>query len=1033
MKTAPDGEKRWTIVLSTDMVDFTHVTQTIGNEKAFSLLQEILGIARAAIVANGGHVVDTAGDGILAAFGAPRSLEHPAALSCQAALNFRHALATQADRLKNQYGITPQFRTGIAGGEAMVAFVDDDTIKIVGDPVNKAARLQSLAKPNDILIGESIFQEAEGLIQAQPAGTAEIKGFASPVAFYALEKVFADQTRFRGIQRRGIVAFVARRAELDHALSVLNRQTHPQILVVRGPPGIGKSRLTHEVTNRLSPGQAAYTGQSAPNGQQSFAPVYEMLRQALNLTSEMSQSDILRQADLAYPGLCDPAALATVLAPPSADGDELNRALEERRLLRDLLIGISAADTCIFVLEDAHWADASTAALLDMIRSTPLPLIITGRPEFAPDWLTDPDVDVIDLDPLDETDIAAIVNARLDDPVAPALSALIANKAEGIPLIAEEILRALQHNDQLEFSAAGLNLRETDTSLVTGNVAHLVLSRFDQQDPAIKRRLQIAATIGRDFSADLLARATGDTAAVQDFAGLLEERGAGQWRFTHALVRDAVYDSLLMAEKTRIHLKVAEALEAAQDPNNARIAEHFQLAGEDDRAVPHLIAAAEQNLRVYALSEAVSACEAAMTVIEKDPQIVDEPTFGRLASTWMRALNASAQFMVSNTVVPRLLPRLENAPYSRTLPITRTFAAINLAHLRDYPKALSFAQAALHAAEENQDPVGAAWAKLALMRIYEETYMEPPDVIAKLADEIMPVAEKHGDRHLGMNALYVKSAMYRSSGRKKEALATSEQISEFAKLYNDRRARGFASWSQAVVFAVEGNPEALRDITNRAFEDVIPGTSDEYAWLACAGYGAIMLDPPEQAWPQLLSIQEKFRPTGDFNIIHSSIYTQGMLSFKQGRVAQGWRTFCDLVADAEARTNVNMIRQVRIARAEILLILSGLIDAAAETPPGRPTYPRLRPGLRDIAIFAKLRLTARRIAKEDYHRCLELDPLQYGTHFARAKIGLGLLANAKGDAKAARALIMAGYESAVAEDLTILIDRAERALSSLKG
>ena len=160
-----------------------------------------------------------------------------------------------------------------------------------------------------------------------------------------------------------------------------------------------------------------------------------------------------------------------------------------------------------------------------------------------------------------------IVQARIAQPIALGLADLISAKSEGIPLIAEEITRALQHGDQLIETNAGIDLVSDSAELVTGNLEHMVLSRVDRLPAEQKSLLQVAAAIGRDFSESLLHRASGTDTPLTDLDGLIAPLDKDQWQFSHALIRDAVYGSLLSGQREKVHGQIAAALEK-QSTNN---------------------------------------------------------------------------------------------------------------------------------------------------------------------------------------------------------------------------------------------------------------------------------------------------------------------------------------------------------------------------------------------------------------------------------------------------------------------------------
>ncbi|SEW42818.1 Predicted ATPase [Cognatiyoonia koreensis] len=1022
MLTTPTGEKRWTAILSTDMVGSTRITQEIGNEKVYELLQHVLGLVREEVEAHGGHVVDTAGDGILAAFGAPRALENASVQVCAAANAFRRRLNAERQTLAKRFGVIPSFRTGIAGGNAMIAHENDDSIKVVGDPVIQATRLQTIAGPGDVLVTLDIQREIDGFATTTDLGFQPIKGFDDPVHIHALGEMLEAITRFDGTRRRGMVGFVSRKKELDQAVSSVLSQERPRILLVSGVAGVGKSRLVHEVVAKVPDDRTVCFGQCIPTGQTPFGPIYEILRQVIGHAGPPDA--VLRKLT----DYCDAENLRVVLDPKT---DALTRALQEREILTEILRQLSKQKAIIFVIEDIHWIDSASNDLLAGLACEPLPLIVTARPTYAAEWARDDGVSKVVLSPLSDSEIGEIVVARFASPVSPELNGLVARKSEGIPLIAEEIIRALKSGSQLVETPDGLGLGEGETGFVTGNLQHLVLARVDRLSASQKAALQLASVIGRDFSTSLLKKAMNTHVDLAGLGDIVEQKDDDHFRFVHALIRDAVYGSLLSSERRMAHGRVAQALESLADTETfARLADHFTQAENAAKAVKYLVQAAQQSLQSYALRDVDILLEQAMQYIEADPTLIEPESFASLAMTWIRALDQLGSFGQVLDVGTRLLPHLQTHSLGHEANMVRNLSAIALTHTRDYAAAEQLAQKVLAEAETTHDALGAAWAKLALLRTYEETYWRPPDWIIDLADQIIPVAEAENDTHLAMMTLYQKSAVYRSSGRRRLALETADKIASYSRTHNDRRGRSYALWARALVSIVEGTPEQAYQTVQDGRKHVIPGSADAVVVNMVELYCRIFRDPPSVMKPLLERYRAAVIGRPDYNLIHSADLSLILIAFKERRLADGWRMINQIMPEIAHSGNVNMWRQYLHLRAELLLILAGLVDPELENPTPNGPFETKKPGMRDAITFAFLRLRWKKIAERDLHKAIALDPLKCGAHFARAHIGLGLIAKSRGRTSDAIKHLETGYQSAAEEGLTLLLCRAERALSS---
>ena len=1017
--------------MSVDMVGSTQILQEIGQEKAFGLIQAVLALAGQAIKAHGGYVIDTAGDGVLAAFGAPQALENAPLQACRAAIAFREDISAKRSEFETTFGLFPQFRTGIAGGNVMVVEVGADQVKVVGDSVNLAARLQAKAAPGQIVLSDDILREVDGYVQATSLGIVSIKGFSDQIQHHSMDAMTTVRSRFEGLQRRGLTAFISRETELAQVLRRLTDQDEPQIIGVIGPAGIGKSRLIYEVMEKLPASRPIFIGQCAPTGQTTFGPLQNMVRQASSASADASFGDVLTALLEVYPTLCDPDLITSFLSPAEEALDPLNRVLRERDALLAVLRGLYRETQAVFVLEDAHWVDEATRDLISILVDAPVPMIVSSRPNSAPRWLHD--TNTLTLPPLAHTDIQSIAEARLVQSVARPLAEMIAEKSEGIPLIAEEIARALQQSGALQDRGDGLEIIDEKQSLLTGNLQQLVLSRVDRLPALHKQLLQCAAVIGRDFATATLVQASGMQNASRDLKemiGLVEPFGEKSWRFTHALIRDAVYAGLLTEQRSALHAEIGSVLEA-QHGTAPQLAYHFAEAGNPEKAVTYFIKTAEGQLGSYALAEADRSLEHAMELIEASADVISDQDFAHMAELWLRITNNTAHYDRSRQIAERMFPRLDRMPYSTDVAIARMFEAMAMTHRRDYVGSLEITKATLRAAEKADDSLGAGWAKVVLMRIYEETHWESLKTVEALAAEILPVARAHGDGFLSMTAYYLLSTVYRSAGRRADAVRIADELEASALENKDRRAGAFAQWARAVIHAGDGNPEATLATVLLNKDAAIPGTADHLASTCIELSARVFLEPIDQVKEDLETLQRDLIARDDFNLVHSMNWVEFIMLVRHGELAKAWRLLNWLDKDTTAKGNVNYVRQVAISKTELLLAIAGLTDPDSEEPSERPRFPKARPKIADIWMFLKLRVIAKREAAKQFAIYHDIQPGRAGSHDIRAKIGLGLLAKAKKDHATAKQLLREGLAEATAQNMKVLQRRAEGGLAGL--
>jgi len=250
-----EAERRQVTVLFADMVGFTSFSERSGEEAAFTLMRKLSKLMHEAVREQGGFIRGFTGDGIMAVFGAPVAFEDAALRACRAALNILQRLEAVGFEFEATRGVRPQLRIGINTGTAVVGQVQegvDAQVTVLGDTVNFAARLQALAEPDSVFIGEATHRLVQGMVDTSFAGKQTVKGKSEPQKVYRLDSIRHGATRFDGVVSRGLGAFVGRKHELE-ALDRALDEAHSNLLIIDivGEPGLGKSRLVHEFHQRI--------------------------------------------------------------------------------------------------------------------------------------------------------------------------------------------------------------------------------------------------------------------------------------------------------------------------------------------------------------------------------------------------------------------------------------------------------------------------------------------------------------------------------------------------------------------------------------------------------------------------------------------------------------------------------------------------------------------------------------------------------------------------------------------------------------
>ena len=526
-----EAERRQVTVLFTDMVGFTSFSERSGEEAAFALMRSLSKLMDEAVRQQGGVVRSFTGDGVMAVFGAPTALEDAPFRACCAALNILQQLKLTGPDLEAKHGLCPQLRIGLNSGTAVIGKVEnsaDAGVTVLGDTVNFAARLQSLAEPNSDFMSDATYRLVQGLVDATFTGEHTVKGKSARQKVHRLDAVRQSAARFESALSRGLTPYVGRSCELETLKQSLTEAGMGlRVHNVVGEPGIGKSRLLYEFRQHVGQSRAlVLTGNCFPDGQQTpFLPLIEVMHGLFRIAAGDSEAIIARKLDdelralrLASAQNCGLLLHLLGLKPPEGSLQGLDGTLiglRTRDLLQQVLSARCWLSPVLMILEDLHWIDRASeevlARIVDGDGRLPLMIASAHRPEYTAPWAGCPAARALLLEPLSPGDTLRIVEARLDAPSLPdALAQLIAEKAEGNALFAEEIAsflieHAIVRRDRggLEFDAAAV------ARVLPASVQSLLNSRIDRLLSHDRAVLQVAAVIGRKFDPDLIAAVTG--------------------------------------------------------------------------------------------------------------------------------------------------------------------------------------------------------------------------------------------------------------------------------------------------------------------------------------------------------------------------------------------------------------------------------------------------------------------------------------------------------------------------------------------
>ncbi|HSS65665.1 MAG TPA: adenylate/guanylate cyclase domain-containing protein, partial [Gammaproteobacteria bacterium] len=632
-----------------DLVESTALSHQIDPEDLRDVIRLFQSTCAAVIERYDGYVSRFMGDGILVLFGYPSAHENDAERAVHAALEITKSVSA----LKAPYdsNLSLAVRTGIATGLVVAGDVigegSSEEEAIVGSTPNLAARLQSLAEPNTVVISEETRRLLFETFEYRSLGERKLKGFHAPVVAWRVIGPSAVETRFDAAHNVALTPWVNRNDEIefmrrlwDHAKSKPG-----QALLVCGEAGIGKSRLAKALREQVASEPHAHLQyQCSPYYR--YTALYPFTRQLERAAGfERDDSDALKLEKLRT--VLDEASLplfAHLISIPTERDEEITRLSPKRRkeLVFDAilghLIGRARQLPVLATIEDVHWMDPTSLELMtfiiDRIAEASALFILTFRPEFSPTWSDKPNVSMLKLNGLHREYGERLAESVFGDRhPAKEIIYQVVDKTEGVPLFIEELAKSLLESGALRKNGTPRARGMTALSgTIPATLMDSLMARVDQLGDA-KSTAQIGAVIGQDFTHSLISmiaslpedelqahldRLISSGLAIRRFTG-----AEARYAFKHALIRDAAYNSLLRKRREILHAQIAECLESRFPETSANepelLAYHYSRTGLTEKAIRYWQLAGERASTRSANLEALSHVTNALDLLEHLP------------------------------------------------------------------------------------------------------------------------------------------------------------------------------------------------------------------------------------------------------------------------------------------------------------------------------------------------------------------------------------------------------------------------------
>lgn len=604
-----NAERRHLTTLFVDLVGSTALSARLDPEDMSEVIRRYQNTVAGIVTRYEGNVAKYMGDGVLCYFGWPVAHEDDAKRAARSALE----IARSITEMRSPDGQALSARAGVATGMVVVGDLIGEGASqeetVVGDTPNLAARLQALAEPGQVLIPEATRQLIQDTFELEELGFFDIKGLDAPVPAWRVGAERSLESRFEIEEVNPVLPMIGRNHELGLIMERWHRaySGEGQVKVLIGEAGIGKSRLTRAVIDTVSTQDHFRMNYhcSPYHTDSSFFPVIQQLSHAMGYLETDSAGQ--RTAKLHQQlRAADPMIIAELLqieAGPSAEKPDLTPQQLRVRIMEETSAEVQALSRekpVLLVVEDAHWCDASTLAMLeaclDRIANERVMILITARPTFQHAFGGHPIVSKLTLNRLGSEQIEAVLTKISGGKTLPdELTKEIIHRTDGVPLFVEELTKTILESGDLIETEDGFQLSgPIDRVTIPATLHDSLMARIDRLQP-VKEIAQMAACIGRSFDrASLKKIARVDALVLDDALGQLERselvfrRGIppdATYVFKHALVRDVAYESLLKRRRLEIHHRLTDLFEADPNAPSELVAYHATEAGLTEKAI----------------------------------------------------------------------------------------------------------------------------------------------------------------------------------------------------------------------------------------------------------------------------------------------------------------------------------------------------------------------------------------------------------------------------------------------------------------
>jgi predicted ATPase/class 3 adenylate cyclase len=650
-----EGERRNITILFADIAGFTPLAETLDPEDLKELIDTYLGKMAEIINKYDGTVDKFIGDAVMALFGAPSAHEDDPERALRSALEIQEAMEVIGKRIKQEI----KLHVGISCGEVIVGGLGGEhrvDYTAIGDVVNLASRLQSIAEPGQTVVSQRIYERTQGAFQFQSLGSIELKGKAAPVNVFALEKPIREYDKIP--MRKISTELIGRETELQLLTQVVEdaKKGHGVVVHLKGESGVGKSRLMYELQKKNEQlGMQFYYGRCLSYGKGSpYHPFIDLfIRGLCGIPDTLSGAEVANKVEEKLMSLSPELRgyipyIQFLVTPESAaqsviEEDPKTRMKRIFGAVQAVIEKTALQQPLILEFEDLQWADNLSLNLVNYLIPTfeniPIVLFLVYRPYFTHSWVSGGKQITLELQELSDRDSEKLIQHLFGLGELPAgLTEKILKKTEGNPFYAEEVVLYLEQSGTLQRTEEGWGLtKRLQEIIIPDTIQGVVLSRIDRLESHVRRVLQCASVIGHRFRYRVLDYVLEVERDLERHLSQLVSNGLIleqslilelEYLFRHSVTQEVTYNTLLVKRRKLFHGKIAQCLEAIYvdrlDEHYELIAHHFLNSDDNVKALEYLVKAGDKCRKLYANEAALDFYSQALKRTEYYPGTANE-------------------------------------------------------------------------------------------------------------------------------------------------------------------------------------------------------------------------------------------------------------------------------------------------------------------------------------------------------------------------------------------------------------------------